>query len=100
MKSIMTIRSSIDTPSGVQNETDMVTAEEEGIVRPTKSKGEQSFLIVEHTEYNQEQVIVDDEGGFEEECQHCVDKEEDGDLEIFLATKTDITGIQNQEDEN
>jgi hypothetical protein len=100
MKSIVSRRSSIDTPSGVQNETDLVPAEqEEGIARPTKSKGEQSSLTIEHTECHQEQLIVVDEGGFEEECRYSVDQEEDGDLEDFLATKTDITCIQKQEDE-
>jgi hypothetical protein len=102
MESFVSRRSPIDTPSGVQNEADLVTAveEKEGIARPTKGKGEQSFLIVEHTECNQEQVIVVDEGGFEEECRYSVeDQKEDGDLENFLATKTDITCIQKQEDE-
>jgi hypothetical protein len=110
MKSIITRRASIDTPSGVQHdETDLVTTEQdEGIAKPNNrnsnnsKKGEQeSALGVEHSECNQEQVVVVDEGGFEkDECQqYSVDQGGDGDLEAVLETKTDITGIQKHEDE-
>ena len=86
-------------PSGVQNEADLVTVKEEGIAsRPKKKdKDEHSFLIVEDGECNQEQVVVDDESGFEKECRYNVDQAEGGDLEAVLETKTDITGIQKQD---
>jgi hypothetical protein len=92
-------------PSGDQNEADLVTVlKEEGIAssRPKKKdKDEQSFLIVEDGECNQEQVVVDDEGGFEKECRYNIDQEEEegGDLEAVLEAKTGITGIQKQDDE-
>ena len=102
MKSIITRRSSNQSmPSGVQNEADLVTVKEEGIAsRPKKKdKDEQSFLIVEDGECNQEQVVVDDESGFEKECRYNVDQAEGGDLEAVLEARTDITGIQKQDDE-
>jgi hypothetical protein len=93
MKSIITRRSSNHSvPPGVRNEADLVTVKEEGIAssRPKKKdKDEQSFLIVEVGECNQEQVVVDDEGGFEKECRFNVDQEEGGDLESVLEAKTD-----------